>query len=53
VLVSLDGAPVTGVDDLTWLLDDKRIGQRVRASAIRGGAVVAVELVPEERPAGD
>ncbi len=53
VLVSLDGAPVTGVDDLTWLLDDKRIGQRVRVSAIRSGAVNAFEVVPEERPAGD
>jgi S1-C subfamily serine protease len=53
VLVGLDGAAVTGVDDLTRLLDDKRIGQRLRVAALRGGSVHHFEVMPEERPAGD
>jgi S1-C subfamily serine protease len=53
VLVEIDNTPVTGVDDLTRLLDDKRIGKKLRAKVLRGGASTHADLVPEERPAGD
>jgi S1-C subfamily serine protease len=50
VIVSLDSEPVTGIDDITRLLDERRIGQRVAVGVLRGGAVERLELVPEERP---
>jgi S1-C subfamily serine protease len=53
VLVAVDGTSVTGVDDLTRLLDDKRIGQRLGVKVLRDGTITQFDLVPEERPAGD
>jgi len=53
VLVRVDGTAVTGVDDLTRLLDDKRIGQRLRVDLLRGASIEQFEVVPEERPADD
>jgi S1-C subfamily serine protease len=51
IIVALDNEPVTGVDDISRLLDDRRIGRAVTARLVRPSGVVAVELVPEERPA--
>ena len=53
VLVRLDGEPVTGIDDISRLLDDRRIGRLVRATLLRQGAVVELEMSLEERPADD
>ncbi len=50
VIVSLDGMAVTGIDDITRLLDERRIGCQVTVSVLRAGrGVEQVRLVPEER----
>lgn len=51
IIVTLDDEPVTGIDDISRLLDDRRIGRAVTARLVRPSGVVAVELVPKERPA--
>jgi len=49
ILISLDGAPVAGVDDVARILDAKRINQKVTAEVLRGGEKHEFTLVPEER----
>lgn len=49
VIVALDAEAVTGVDDITRLLDERRIGRQIAISVIRNAKVVRIELVPEER----
>ena len=49
ILISLDGAPVAGVDDVARILDAKRINQKVMAEVLRGGEKHEFTLVPEER----
>ena len=48
LIVALAGTPVERVDDLQRLMVPELIGVPVRASVIRGGRLVDVELVPEE-----
>lgn len=49
VIVALDAEAVTGVDDITRLLDERRIGRQIAISVIRNAKIVRIELVPEER----
>jgi S1-C subfamily serine protease len=48
VLVTLDGHPVAGVDDLHRLLTDVPAGTRSELSVIRGSQRLTVGIVPEE-----
>jgi S1-C subfamily serine protease len=49
VIVSLDGHPVTGVDDLARHLDASRIGKPVRIESIRAEELRTTTIVPDER----
>lgn len=49
VLVSLDGIPVTGIDDITRTLDASRIGQSLATSFIRDGKLQTITVIPDER----
>ncbi|TMJ04757.1 MAG: trypsin-like serine protease [Alphaproteobacteria bacterium] len=49
MIVSLDGAPITGADDLIRLLTGERIGKPVEIGVLRLGKPRAFSLVPEER----
>jgi S1-C subfamily serine protease len=51
VVVRLDGAPVTGVDDLIRLLNADRIGRAVAVEALRLGRLREFTLSPVERRA--
>ncbi len=51
IVVSLDGVPVTGVDDLVRLLDGSRIGKRIVIDVLRLGRLRRFELTPSERSA--
>ncbi|MPZ56009.1 MAG: trypsin-like serine protease [Rhizobiales bacterium] len=51
LVVSLDGEPVTGVDDLIRLLDRNRIGRRVGVDTLRLGRLRSFEVTPTERVA--
>lgn len=51
ILVALDGARVTGVDDITRLLDASRIGRTIELIFVRGQAQISASVVPDERPA--
>ncbi|WP_342361462.1 S1C family serine protease [Terrarubrum flagellatum] len=48
-LLSLDGAPITGVDDLLRLLDGERVNRSVVFEIVRGGEKRRVWAVPRER----
>jgi S1-C subfamily serine protease len=50
-IVSADGEPVTGVDDLIRLLNGERIGRPVTINVLRRGALRSFEVKPLERPA--
>jgi S1-C subfamily serine protease len=50
-IVSADGEPVTGVDDLIRLLNGERIGRPVKINVLRRGALRSFEVKPLERPA--
>ena len=50
-IVSADGEPVTGVDDLIRLLNGERIGRSVAIDVLRRGALRRFEVAPLERPA--
>jgi S1-C subfamily serine protease len=50
IVVGLDGATVTGVDDITRLLDAGSIDRRVEIRLLRGSAVVGAMVIPIERP---
>ncbi len=49
MIVSLDGEPVTGADDLIRLLTGERIGKAVEMAVLRLGKPRTFTLVPEER----
>ena len=49
ILVSLDGHPVTAVDDVLAILEPDRIGQLVAANVVRGGQARQFELRIGER----
>jgi S1-C subfamily serine protease len=49
-VISLDGEPVTGVDDLIRLLDGTRIGKTVKLDVLRMGRLRSFDVVPAERP---
>lgn len=49
VLLALDGEVVTGVDDISRILDGQRIGRQVVARVLREGGVQEARLVPDER----
>jgi S1-C subfamily serine protease len=51
VIVRLDGAPVTGVDDLIRLLNAERIGRAVPVDVLRRGQLRSFTLQPSERQA--
>jgi S1-C subfamily serine protease len=50
-IVSADGEPVTGVDDLIRLLNRERIDKRIKIDVLRRGALRSFEVTPQERPA--
>jgi len=49
MIVSLDGTPVTGADDLIRLLTGERIGRAIEVNVLRLGKPRTFTLVPEER----
>jgi S1-C subfamily serine protease len=49
IIVSLDGAPVTGADDFIRMLAGDKIGATVTVELIRGGSRETRPVVPEER----
>jgi len=49
MIVTLDGEPVTGADDLIRLLTGERIGRAVEIDVLRLGKPRRFTLVPEER----
>ncbi len=49
MIVSLDGQPVTGADDLIRLLTGERIGKAIEIKVLRLGKPRTFTLVPEER----
>jgi S1-C subfamily serine protease len=53
ILVALDGKPLTDTQDLAAHLAGEQIGKSVKASLIRGGALVDVAITVAERPAGE
>lgn len=50
VLVALDGAPTRDIDDVQAALPGERVGQVVKATIVRGGAKMEVEITVGERP---
>lgn len=51
ILVALDGKPLTDTQDLAAHLAGEQIGKTVKASLIRGGALVDLAITVAERPA--
>jgi S1-C subfamily serine protease len=49
VLVSLDGRPVGGVDDLVRLLTDEQVGRPTEAAILRGVDLRRLSVIPVER----
>jgi S1-C subfamily serine protease len=52
LVVTVDGVPVHGVDDLLRLMTEERIGVPVAVEVVRAGVARTVELVPRELEAG-
>lgn len=52
IIFALDGAPVTGADDLVRLLGAERIGADTTLSVIAGNEVKKIVVVPAERSEG-
>jgi S1-C subfamily serine protease len=50
IILSLDGAPITGGDDLIRALAGDKIGRTVELDILRSGIRQTLPLVPEERP---
>ena len=50
IIVTLDGASVTGADDLIRLLAGDKIGRTVTVETLRNGEQRRVSVVPTERP---
>jgi S1-C subfamily serine protease len=51
IIVRVDGAPVTGVDDLIRLLDSERIEREIAIDVLRRGSMRTFEIKALERPA--
>ena len=49
VIVEIDGEPITGIDDIARLLDETRIGRRLRVKLLRHTAPIGIDITPEER----
>ena len=49
VLISLDGRPVGGVDDLVRLLTEEQVGRPTEAAVLRGVDLKRLSVVPVER----
>src|SRR6185295_20416613 len=49
IIVGLDGAPVTGADDLVRLLGGDRIGRTTEISIVSAGGLKSVHVTPGER----
>jgi S1-C subfamily serine protease len=49
ILLSLDGAPITGADDLVRALTGDTINREVALDLLRGGERLTVKLTPQER----
>ena len=49
VIVQVDSEPITGIDDIARLLDQTRIGRRIRVVVLRSVALMKLDIVPEER----
>ena len=49
VMTRLDGAPVTGVDDISRILDHERIGRAITVALLRGEELIELEVHPDER----
>jgi S1-C subfamily serine protease len=49
MIVSFDGARITGVDDVIRILDAGRIGEALTVEVVRGGAKHKLAVVPTER----
>jgi len=50
ILVAVEGAPVRDAGDVQALLGPERVGRPVRASIVRGGALIEVTITVGERP---
>jgi S1-C subfamily serine protease len=48
LIVEVDGTPIGGVDDLQRLMVAELIGRPLRASVVRAGRLVRLEMVPAE-----
>ena len=48
LLLTLDGTPLNGVDDLQRLMTGERIDHRVEAHLVRGDVELTLEVVPDE-----
>ena len=49
IIVRLDGAPITGADDLVRALTGDKIGRDVALEVLRGTGLLTLSLVPQER----
>jgi S1-C subfamily serine protease len=49
ILIDLDGAAMTGADDLIRALTGEKIGREVALDVLRGTERLTVSLVPQER----
>lgn len=49
IIVALDAEAVTGVDDITRLLDERRIDRQITVTVVRHAEILRIDLVPEER----
>jgi S1-C subfamily serine protease len=49
LIISVDGLPVTGVDDLVRLLDGERIGRRVELKIVRATRIFPFMVTPIAR----
>jgi S1-C subfamily serine protease len=48
VIVSFEGRPIAGLDDLHRLLTEERVGRRAGVEVLRRDALIVVDLIPEE-----
>jgi S1-C subfamily serine protease len=48
LIVTVDGAPIAGVDDLHKLMVSDAIGRMVRLAVVREGRRLELDLVPAE-----
>jgi S1-C subfamily serine protease len=49
LIVSIDGEPATGVDDLLRLLNHERVGKEVKLVVLRRGELRERFVIPAER----